>query len=219
MTDDRIVAAYMRVSSDAQTLDMQRHAIERCARSRGQPIAQWYSEKQSATKVMRRPALDELRQKAREGLLSHVYVYRIDRFTRTGIRDTLHILEELKLHGVRVVSVADGFDVAGMGPGAEMVLAALAWAAQVEGHAINERIRAARARVQAKGGAWGRPQRMGAEEVAKAIAYREQGHSLRWIAAAMKIPRPTIQRTLCKAGARTGSKTHPGLATLKPRAK
>lgn len=41
-------AAYVRVSSKAQTLAMQRDAIEREARARGDRITTWYCEKESA---------------------------------------------------------------------------------------------------------------------------------------------------------------------------
>lgn len=59
-------AAHIRVSSKSQTLDMQRVAIERAARSRRDTIAEWYSDKQSA-RTRSRPALERVRQAAREG--------------------------------------------------------------------------------------------------------------------------------------------------------
>jgi hypothetical protein len=48
-----------------------------------------------------------------------------------------------------VVSVTDGFDL--NGPAAEIVLAVLSWAAKMERLVINERIAAARERVEAEG--------------------------------------------------------------------
>src|SRR5256885_11211629 len=54
-------------------------------------------------------------------------------------------------------SVADGFDLAG--PAAEIILAVVSWAAKLERLAINERIAAARERIEAEGGKWGRPDR------------------------------------------------------------
>src|SRR6266852_4760025 len=150
-------AAYVRVSSRSQDHAMQRHAVERAAAARGDEVRVWYSEKRSA-KTIARPVLDRLRADAREGKVRKLYVYRLDRLTRSGIRDTLEVVEELRAAGVELVTVADGFDLEG--PAAEIVLCVMAWAAKMERLAINERISAARDRVEAEGGAWGRPRRM-----------------------------------------------------------
>jgi putative DNA-invertase from lambdoid prophage Rac len=199
MGNERIVAAYVRVSSASQDHGMQRDAIERCAKSRGHRIGRWFSEKVSVTKRGQpRPALDEVRELSRLGGIEALYVYRIDRLTRTGVRDTLHVIEELSLHGTKVLTVADGFDLTG--PAAEIVLAVLAWAAKMEGQAISERISAARARIVAEGGNWGRPKRMAREEIAKAKGLQQAGRTLREIAATLKVPRATVARALSQKG-------------------
>src|SRR6267143_1662557 len=146
------VAAYCRVSSKAQDFATQRSAIERAAYARGDLITDWRSEKRSG-KLLARPELDRLRSDARAGLIRKLYVYRLDRLTRSGIADTLQVVEELRGHGCEVVSVADGLDL--QGPAAEIILAVVAWAARMERLAINERISAARERVEAEGGKWG----------------------------------------------------------------
>ena len=121
-------------------------------------------------------------------------LFRLDRLTRTGIADTLTTLEELRASGIEVVSVADGFDLAG--PSAEIIIAVMAWAAKMERLALGERIAAARERVEAEGGSWGRPQRMDAETISKARRMRAEGRSLRHIAVALKIPKSTVAATL-----------------------
>ena len=93
-----------------------------------------------------------------------------------------------------VVTVADGFDLAG--PAAEVVLAVMAWAAKMERLAINERISAARERLAAAGRPWGRPPRLGATDRAKACQMAAQGLSVRDIAARLRVPRSTIGRVL-----------------------
>jgi putative DNA-invertase from lambdoid prophage Rac len=174
---------------------MQRDAIERAARARGDEIAVWYSDTFTGGR-MDRPELGRLRAASRAGDARRLYVYRLDRLTRTGIRDTLEIVDELRRHGCELVTVADGFDVAG--PAAEIVLAVLAWAAKMERVAINERISAARVRVEARGGTWGRPPRMTREQEVKAQALREAGHTFRHIAQACGVPRATVSRCLKK---------------------
>ncbi len=183
--------AYLRVSSRAQDFATQRAAIERAATARGDPITDWRSEKKSG-KTLARPELDRLRADARAGHVRKLYVFKLDRLTRSGIRDTFEVIEELRAHGVELVSVSDGFALDG--PAAEVVLAVMAWAAKMERLAINERISAARERVEAEGGRWGRPARLSAEEVVRVRELRAQGRTLRQIAVAMKVPLATVAR-------------------------
>ncbi len=187
------VAAYCRVSSRAQDLSTQRHAIERAAKARGDEITDWRSEKRSG-KLLARPELDRVRADVRAGSIFKLYVYRLDRLTRSGIRDTLEVVQELRQHGCDVVSIADGFDL--NGPAAEIVLAVLSWASQMERLAINERISAARERVEAEGRKWGRPSRFDEAGLARVKAMRAEGRSLRQIAVALKVPKSTVARAL-----------------------
>lgn len=183
--------AYVRVSSKAQDVAMQRHAIERAASARGDAIAEIYAEKKSGKSIVR-PELDRLRADARAGKLRRLYVYRLDRLARSGIRDTFEVVDELRRCGVELVSVSDGFSLDG--PASEIVLAVMAWAAKMERLAINERIAAARERVESEGRSWGRPPRMDDQQLSRARAMREEGRSMRQIAVALKIPLATIAR-------------------------
>jgi DNA invertase Pin-like site-specific DNA recombinase len=189
--------AYMRVSSRAQDLATQRVAVEKAAQARGETIDAWFSEKKSGRTVAR-PELDRLRAEVRAGRVGKLYLYRLDRLTRSGIRDTFEVIEELRAHGVQVVSVSDGFALDG--PAAEVILAVIAWAAKMERLAINERISAARERMEAEGRPWGRPPRLSEAECARLRALRNQGRSVRDIAVAMKVPRSTVARALARVG-------------------
>ena len=189
--------AYARVSSRAQDLGMQRAAIEKMAQARGDTIESWYTEKRTG-KVLARPELDRLRREVRAGRVSKLYLFRLDRLTRSGIRDTFEVIEELRGHRVQVVSVSDGFALDG--PAAEVILAVIAWAAKMERLAINERISAARERLESEGRAWGRPRRLSATDCERLKAMRDQGRSVRDIAVAMKVPRSTVARALARCG-------------------
>lgn len=185
--------AYIRVSSRAQTHDLQRHAIEKAVAARGDTIVEWYAEKASA-RTIDRPELARLRADARAGRVRRVYVYRLDRLSRSGIRDTLEVVEELQRHGAELVTLADGFDLAG--PAAPVVLSVLSWASEMERRAINERISAARDRLEAEGKAWGRPARVDDALRARMAELRDQGRTVREIAVALKVPRSTVSRHL-----------------------
>ena len=195
-----VVAAYVRVSSRSQNAATQRDAIAVAARARGDAIAEFFEEKRSASRIDR-AELANVREAARQGQIQKLYVFRIDRLTRTGIRDTLGLIDELKRNGCAVVSVADGFDLEG--PAAEIVLAVMAWAAQMERLAIGERISAARARVEASGGSWGRPRRVTPELEQAIVKMRRSGTevpSIRDIAVALKVPRSTVAAVLSEKG-------------------
>jgi DNA invertase Pin-like site-specific DNA recombinase len=152
---------------------------------------------------MAREELKRLLADVRAGHLrgQRLFLFRLDRLTRTGIADTLTTLEELRAHGVDVVSVADGFDLGG--PHAEIIVAVMAWAAKMERLAIGERISAARERVEAQGGHWGRPCRMDPPTLKRARELRAGGRTLREIAVALKIPKSTIAASLAAASRKT----------------
>ncbi len=187
--------AYLRVSSKTQNYATQRDAIERAAAIRGDTIELWYSEKKSA-RTVKRPELDKLRADARAGRLRgrRIYCFKLDRLTRSGIRDTLQVISELQDGGLELVSVADGFDLSG--PCAEIIIAVMSWASKMELLAKNERMAAARERMESEGKAWGRPKRMDEATVAKAKELRAKGRTLRQIAVALKTPKSTVGRML-----------------------
>jgi DNA invertase Pin-like site-specific DNA recombinase len=170
---------------------MQTEAIARVARR----DVTWYADVVTGA-TLARPELDRLRSAVKQGFHDVVYVYRLDRLTRSGIRDTLDLIEEFRRGGCQLVSIADGFDF--QGPTAEVVLAVLAWGARMERLAIRERISSARERVRAKGGAWGRPRRMTDEQRRRANVLFDCGHSVRQIAMLLKVPRATVGRCLKK---------------------
>lgn len=191
------VGAYLRVSSKGQRLETQCDAVSRAAKARGLRVAVWYREKLGGA-AADRPELERLRADARAGKLTHLIVYRLDRLTRRGIRDTLALLDELQHCGVQVETIADGFSLAG--PARDVVVAVLAWAAQMERAAIGERISAARKRVEASGGAWGRPRRCDELTQARIRKLDKEGRSVRAIAIACKVPRGTVANVLAKKG-------------------
>ncbi|RKG61857.1 recombinase family protein [Corallococcus sp. AB011P] len=90
--------------------------------------------------------MERLRADARGGHVRRLYVFKLDRLTRSGIRDTFEVIEELRGAGCQLMSISDGFSLDG--PAAEIILAVMAWAAKMERLGINARIAAARERVE-----------------------------------------------------------------------
>ena len=192
------VVAYVRVSSRAQNDATQRIAIEGAAAARGNRIVgDWYAEKRSA-KTTARAELVRLRADVRAGTVRKVYVFKLDRLVRTGVADTFAVVEELRRAGVTLVAVADNLTIV---PDKEDVVSevlvfALGLAAKMERTAINDRISAARDRVEASGGRWGRPSRVDRATRARARELQREGKTVREIARALKVPRSTIAREL-----------------------
>jgi site-specific DNA recombinase len=171
-------AAYIRVSSRSQDHAYQRVEIERAARARGETIGAWYADVASA-RSMRRPELARLRAAVHAGEVRRLWVWRLNRLSRSGIVDTLTVLQEFKGAGCELVSVAEGFDL--QSPHAELVISVLAWLAQAEREQIAENVAAARARMARAGKTWGNP-RLPAELRSMALALRAQGKPVRVIA-------------------------------------
>ena len=191
-----MVVGYCRVSSRSQSMASQRDAIMRAARVKSLRIERWYEERVSSTRS--RPELDRLLSDVRGGRVLRVLVYRLDRLTRNGIRDTLRIVETIRDAGATLETVADGFRLGGTD--SDIVVAVLGWAAAMERSAIAERIASARQRVEAAGGSWGRPRRVDAA-LERRIREMRETKSIRDISIALKIPRATVSDVVSEKGA------------------
>jgi DNA invertase Pin-like site-specific DNA recombinase len=195
---------YLRVSTDGQSLETQNDSVVRAARARGDRIGRFYAEIEGGD-ARRRPELQRLLADAREGLISRLYVYRLDRLTRGGASETLNLIHELERAGVELVTLADGFDVAG--PARDVILAVLGWQAERELLAIRERLATAKARVTAAGGQWGRPRRV--VDAIDVFRLKDQGRSIRQISMALKCPKSTVHRVLGRNVATPSSRVPP----------
>jgi DNA invertase Pin-like site-specific DNA recombinase len=83
------------VRSRSRISDSESDSIERAAGARGNGIGTWYAERRSG-RTMVRGELVRLREDARAGRVRRLYVFRLDRLTRSGIRDTFELVEELR---------------------------------------------------------------------------------------------------------------------------
>lgn len=184
--------AYIRVSSKGQSYEMQRDAISR----KGVKVDTWYAEKASA-KTTQRAELQRLLVDARAGLITDLWVFKLDRLTRSGVADTFAVVDMLRKSGVTLHCVADGVTIK---PGEDMVsdvmTFALSLAAKIERVAINDRVAAARAHLEAKGEPWGRPPRMNAGQRETAQRMKGEGRTVSEIAQAIGVPRSTVGRAL-----------------------
>lgn len=142
------VIAYVRVSTDDQTTENQKRAIE--ARY---SVSKWFRENgiSGAVPAAQRPAMAQLLAYVREG--DTVIVTAIDRLGRNTI-DVLTTVETLNAKGVSLVSLREGFDLAT--PVGKAMLAMLAAMAELERDNIKARQMAGIERARAEGKNLGR---------------------------------------------------------------
>jgi DNA invertase Pin-like site-specific DNA recombinase len=101
-------AAYLRVSTLAQSLESQQGDIERwCAVNA--PNATFFTDKASG-KNMQRPSFDRMMKLVYSGHIDRIVIWRLDRLGRTASGLT-NLFEVLVKHKVNLVSLKDGLDL------------------------------------------------------------------------------------------------------------
>lgn len=207
----RCTKAYLRCSSRSQDLQSQHAAIDQLVAARKMTVDEWVEEKGVSGKTLARPQLDRLREEIRAGLVGTVVCFKLDRLTRSGVTDTLSLIEEFKAHGCKLVTCADGIDFDGQF--AEIVITVLSLAAKLERTALLDRQAAARAAMRAAGRPWGRPPRTSKADREKIIALSGT-RSVRDIAVALHIPRSSVHRVIQEASRKSTLVLTPPSAAL-----
>lgn len=189
---ENTVAAYVRVSTSGQCYDAQRREIDAAARAAAAPVQLWYGDVATGSK-MERPQLRRLRDAIRAGKIGTLWVWRIDRLTRSGIVDTVSCIAEIQRCGCVVRSLMDAFPLEG--PAGEICLAMVAWAAQQERLKMLENVAAARAKCAAEGRHWGKPA-IPSEIRSLVCDLAARGYSVRRIATVARISKSSAWNIL-----------------------
>jgi DNA invertase Pin-like site-specific DNA recombinase len=93
-----------------QSPEQQRAAITSWAASRGVEIAAWHTDLDVSGGVLTRPGLDALLARIRSGEAGGIAVARLDRLSRAGVGEALHLVEEITECGGQVAAVDLGLD-------------------------------------------------------------------------------------------------------------
>lgn len=151
------VLAYVRVSTEDQSTNAQRHAI-----TERHNVGKWFEDQavSGATKALDRPSFAELFKYAREG--DTLVVAAIDRLGRDTL-DLLTTVQALEVKGVAVVSLREGFDLST--PIGKAMLTMLGAVAELERSNIRARQLAGITRAKATGQKLGAPKRIDDEAV------------------------------------------------------
>lgn len=185
-----VTLAYVRVSTDDQSTEAQRHAI---AERYNIDQDHWFSDEATsgAVKALERPGFKSLYQFARKG--DTLIVAAVDRLGRNTI-DVLETVEALQAKGVAIISMREGFDL--VTPIGKAMLTMLAAVAELERSNIKARQMAGIQRAKAEGKALGREKVI--DDAAVAEWRRENGASLQATSAHFRISVASVKRA-CRA--------------------
>lgn len=109
------VALYIRVSTEAQrdegySIEAQTEMLEAHCKVYGFKKYELYIDGGFSGANMERPELQRMIQNIKDGKISHVIVYKLDRLSRS-LRDTLYLIEEVFTpHGTSIVSIKEQLD-------------------------------------------------------------------------------------------------------------
>src|SRR5712692_2192552 len=186
----KTVALYARVSTSEQSCDLQLEDLRRYARQRFATVHEYVDVGVSGAQ-RHRPSLDALMADARKRRCDVVLVWKFDRFARS-VKHLTDSLEEFHALGIDFISYTEGVDTTT--PTGQLVFHLLGAVAQFERDLIAERVRAGIAHAKSLGKRIGRPR---AEiDVARVVALRTAGQSLRGIGKTLGVPVSRVRRAL-----------------------
>lgn len=178
-----LALAYVRVSTaeqvDGASLDEQEHALIEAAERDGYRVEVLREEGKSGKSIKGRPVLREALERLDRGEAVALYGKRLSRLSRS-VADFAGLLDRAKRKGWRVV-VLDA-DVDTSTPAGSLLVNILAATAQYEREIISANTRDALAQRRREGVRLGRPSVLPGPVVARVVALRTEGSSLRAIA-------------------------------------
>lgn len=192
------VYAYIRVSTEMQTLENQRFEIVRYCKSRNIRIDGWVSESVSGTIAIEKRGLGDLIERMRKGDL--LICTELSRLGRNMLM-VMSILNVCSAKGVAIHTIKDNFDLSD-NINSKIIAFAFALAAEIERNLISQRTKEALAVRCAEGIRLGRPPGRSVKHDAFSQdehtirAMLAEGYSLSELARRLGIHRNTLRRYL-----------------------
>jgi DNA invertase Pin-like site-specific DNA recombinase len=188
----RRAALYLRVSTDGQTTENQRLALRETAERRGWRIVEEYEDAgiSGAKGRDKRPAFDRMLKDAARRRFDVLMVAALDRLGRSVVHVAL-ALDELANAGIELFSLREAID--GTSPYGRAMLHMATVFAELERHAIRDRVRAGLARARAKGRRLGRP-RIAPQREATIRDHLRAGRGILATAKALGVGTSVVQR-------------------------
>lgn len=186
-------AIYARVSTADQNCELQLTELREYCGRRGWTIGHEYVDKGWSGAKASRPELDRLMKDAGEHRFDCVLVWKLDRFGRSVLHLTEHLLR-LNSQGIRFIATTQSLDTDQANPTSRLLLHILAAVAEFEREMIRERVKAGMTAAKRRGVRCGRPKAVFDRQ--KVADMRARGLSSREIARKLKIGRGTVTRAL-----------------------
>lgn len=188
-------AIYARVSTDKQETENQLEQLREFAEKQRWHIVQEYIDTVSGSGKKNRPEFERMMLHASQRKFDVLLFWKLDRFSREGVRRTLQYLTQLDGWGIVWRSYTEQF-LDSTGIFKDAILSILATLAQQERISISERTRSGLARARKLGKRLGRPMGRISVVLAKTEIQRLQakGLGLRGIAKELGCAVNTVQR-------------------------
>ena len=181
---------YARVSTEEQSLDLQRDALARAG------CEQVFEDQGLSGVAVKRPGLDQALATIGPGDV--LVVWRLDRLARS-LRQLIHTVEDLEAKGIGLKSITEAIDTSTAG--GRLVFHIFGSIAEFERALIRERTRAGLIAAKARGRAGGRPAKLIGERLEHARNLLNAGSSVSAVARSMGVSRSTVLRSVRLAGA------------------
>jgi DNA invertase Pin-like site-specific DNA recombinase len=189
----KLTALYARISTtkSTQRTDSQLHEVKQYCEARGWTNCEVFADRVSGGKASR-PQLDRMVKNMREGKISRVVCFKLDRLGRSLTHLCL-LVDEMSRLEIPLICCSQGIDTSGNNPAAKLQLDVLKAVCEFEKNIIIDRVNAGLNAARAKGIILGRPStlHMRRDEV---MSLRKQGMGVRSIARELKMPPASVYK-------------------------
>jgi DNA invertase Pin-like site-specific DNA recombinase len=183
------VALYLRISKESSELDNQRLVLQDYCDKMHYEIVGIYADIISGASP-KRPEFSRMLSDASKHRFSLLLFYSLDRFSRSGTRDTIRYLQMLDDYNVMYKSFTEQY-IDSSGIFKDVIIALLSTLAKQERLRISERVHAGLARARQQGRIGGRPT-IDKDKIDKVRQMKLCGKSITNISKALKISRGSV---------------------------
>lgn len=183
------VALYLRISKESSCLDNQRIVLQEYCIKMNYEIVGIYEDIISGASP-KRPEFSRMLSDAAKHKFSLLLFYSLDRFSRSGTRDTIRYLQMLDDYNVMYKSFTEQY-IDSSGIFKDVIIALLSTLAKQERIRISERVHAGLARARQQGRVGGRPT-LDSVKVEQINELKLSGKSIMDISKLLKVSRGTI---------------------------
>ena len=189
------IALYSRVSTAQQTTENQRLELERVAAARGWNIVQTFTDEGISGSKGRdeRPGLDALLKAASRRQFDLIAVWSIDRLGRS-LQHLVTTVNDLQAVGVALYIHQQQLDTTT--PSGKLCFSMFGAFAEFERNLIRARVKVGIERAKKNGVKLGRPTNLNDSVKAAIVALRAKDHSIRHIAAQLRVGTGTVYKVL-----------------------